>query len=72
MAETKREAFRRLAGRRTEAVLERIRILGNCSNTQLYEYSEEDVRRIFRAIDRELRRAKAKFSNSAGSEFTLE
>lgn len=69
--ETKDEAFRRLASRRTEAVLERIRILANCANTQLYEYSEEDVERVFRAINRELRVAKAKFSNSRRAQFEL-
>lgn len=71
MAETKRDAFRRLAGRRTEAVMERIRILANCANTQLYEYSEEDVEKIFRTISRELRLAKAKFSNSRRAAFEL-
>lgn len=71
MAETKGDAFRRLAARRTQAVLERIRILANCSNTQLYEYSGEDVEKIFRAINRELRLAKAKFSNSRRAAFEL-
>lgn len=33
-----------------------------------YEYSEEDVRKIFRAIDAELRAIKAKFRNSSKSE----
>ena len=71
MAETKREAFRRLASRRTETVVERIRILANCANTQLYEYSEEDVKKIFRAVDRELRAARTKFANSQRSNFSL-
>jgi len=69
--ESKREAFRRLGTQRTNAVLERLRILGHCTNPQLYEYSEEDVRKIFRAIESELRTVKAKFTNSNKSEFQL-
>jgi hypothetical protein len=70
-SESKSEAFKRLATRRTNAVLERLRILGHCANPQLYEYSEEDVRKIFRAIEKELRIVKTKFQNSTKSEFRL-
>lgn len=70
-SETKREAFQRLATKRTNVVLERLRILEHCANPQLYEYSEEDVRRIFRAIEKELRIVKIKFQNSSKSEFRL-
>lgn len=70
-AESKREAFRRLATRRTNAVIERLRILGHCANPWQYEYSEEDIKKIFKAIDTELRTVKAKFQNSSKSEFQL-
>jgi hypothetical protein len=69
--ESKQEAFRRLATKRTNAVLERLRILGHCANPQLYEYDEKDVKKIFRAIETELKAAKAKFQNSSRSEFKL-
>ena len=45
--ELKREAFRRLGTQRTNAVLNRLRILGHCSDSNRYEYTEEDVRKIF-------------------------
>ncbi len=64
MTETKREAFKRLAEKRTNSVLDRIRILGNCANPYAYEYTEEDVRLIFVAIDQELKLAKSKFANN--------
>lgn len=67
----KREAFRRLASQRTNAVLERLRILGNCANRQLYEYSDEEIRKIFAAIEKEVRLVKAKFLNSRGPDFSL-
>jgi len=69
--ESKEETFRRLATQRTNAVLERLRILGHCANPQIYEYDERDVRKIFRAIETELKAVKAKFQNSSRSEFTL-
>jgi hypothetical protein len=69
--ESKRETFQRLATKRTNAVLERLRILEHCSNPQLYEYSEEDVKKIFRAIEKELKIVKTKFQNSTKSEFHL-
>jgi hypothetical protein len=59
--ETKREAFVRLAERRTTAVLDRIRILSNLGNVYAYEWEEEDIRRIFGAIDEELRLARQRF-----------
>ena len=70
-AESKSDAFRRLATKRTNAVIEKIRILGHCANPWQYEYSEEDVRKIFRAIDSELRAVKAKFRDSTKSNFQL-
>lgn len=69
--ESKSETFRRLATQRTNVVLDRLRILGNCSNPQLYEYTEEDVKRIFRTIEAEVKGVKAKFTDSSRSEFRL-
>lgn len=69
--ESKKEAFRRLATHRTNAVLSRLCILGHCSNPQLYEYTQEDVRKMFRAIEAEVRATKAKFVNSSKSDFKL-
>jgi hypothetical protein len=67
----KREAFRRLAAQRTNAAMERLRILGNCANRQLYEYSDDEVQRIFRVIEKEVRAVKAKFLNSRRPDFSL-
>ena len=71
-SESKEEAFRRLAEKRTNAVLDKVRILANCANPYVYEYGDEDVARIFAAIDRELKLAKAKFLNHQRREFRLE
>ncbi len=70
-SELKHEAFRRLAAKRTNAVLDKLRILGHCANPWQYEYSEEDVKKIFKAIDAELRAVRVKFRNSSKADFEL-
>jgi hypothetical protein len=57
----KRERFRKLAAARTDAVIEKIRVLSNCSNPQIYEYSDNEVEKIFNVIEEQLKIAKAKF-----------
>jgi hypothetical protein len=69
--ETKREKFLRLATQRTREVLDRLRILGNCANRQLYEYTENDVKKIFSAIEDQLKAVKAKFTTIKEKEFKL-
>lgn len=61
--ETRRERFKRVAARRTNEILNKIRILGNCSNKSSYSYSDEDVQKILSVIEKELRFVKAKFTN---------
>ena len=69
--ETREERFRRVATRRTNDILNRIRILGNCSNRSSYSYGDEDIRKIFSAIEGELRAVKAMFGNRKKRNFTL-
>lgn len=70
-SETKRETFLRLAEKRTNTILDKIRVLSNCANPYAYEYNDEDVRRIFNAIEQELKIARAKFQDRRKREFTL-
>lgn len=62
--ETKRERFVRLAEARTNKIIDMLKLLGNCSSTANYEYTEEDVKKIFGAIERELKNTKAKFNGT--------
>jgi len=36
-------------------MLQRLKILGNCSNRQIYEYEEADIVSIFSAIERKVK-----------------
>lgn len=73
--ETKSERFVRIAEARTNKIIDMIQLLGNCSNRATYEYTKEDVKQIFAAIESELRMAKAKFevvdSEGGKKSFTL-
>ena len=59
--ESKKDKFVRIAEARTNKIIDMI----NCSNKASYEYSKEDVRKIFTAIENELKAAKAKFDSSS-------
>lgn len=69
--ESRNERFKRIASKRTNEILEKIRILGNCSNKSSYEYSEEEVNKIFSEIDKQLKIAKAKFLSGKRERFRL-
>ena len=73
--ETKRDKFVRLAGARTNKIIDMIQLLGNCSNSGAYDYTQQDVDKIFTAIENELREAKKKFSkvdSKKGTRFSLD
>lgn len=59
--ETKSDRFKRIATRRVVEILDKFRLLGNCSNKNTYDYSEEDLQKIFSALDLELKILKTKF-----------
>jgi hypothetical protein len=59
--ETKRERFVRLAESRTKAILNSLRILGNCSSSKYYEYNKEDVVQIFAEIEKKTKDIKNLF-----------
>jgi len=62
--ESKRERFIRIAENRTNKIIDMLRLLGNCSNPANYDYTKEDVRKIFTTIEDELKSAKSKFETA--------
>lgn len=69
----KRERFKRLGAYRTNEVMRKLHILGHCANRSAYQYSEEDVNKIFSAIERKVKDARAKFHfPGKGKKFTFE
>ncbi|MCK9588632.1 MAG: hypothetical protein M0Q93_04610 [Terrimicrobiaceae bacterium] len=66
-----RDRFKRLATQRTNVVLKRLKVLGNCSNRNIYEYDEQDIEKIFSEIERKTKEVKAKFHFPKRREFKL-
>lgn len=66
-----RDRFIYLATYRTNILLKRIKILSNCSNKNLYEYKQEDIDKIFEAVEKKLEEAKLKFKEKGQDEFNL-
>ena len=73
--EDPRSAFVRLAEARTNKILKGLDLLGNLSNKSNYSYTEEDVKKIFKAIDQKASGVSAKFKSStrtkSGDDFKL-
>lgn len=69
--EEKRERFKKLAVYRTNEVLKRLKVLGNCANRSAYDYSEEEIKKIFDAVERKVREVKGKFHFPKHKEFKL-
>ena len=60
----RRKKFIDLAEARVNRTVKDIRLIGNLSNKNSYEYSEDDVKEIFRALQKELDTAKSRFGGS--------
>jgi len=67
----RRERFRRLAEQRTNAILDKLRVLGNCSNPYQYAYSDEEISKIFSTIDAEVKRVRSLFASQQRPKFKL-
>lgn len=59
----KRENFVRLAEGRVNRALKDIRLIGNLSNRAAYSYNDDDIKKIFKALQRELELARSRFSD---------
>jgi len=69
--ESPEQRFKRIAEVRTNAVMDRLRILSNLSNRQMYSYSKEDIDKIFRAINNQIKEVRVKFNSKKEEKFKL-
>ena len=75
MLESDREKFIRLANSRVNKAIRSIRVIGNLSNRSNYSYTQDDVEKIFRALQEELKRCRKRFSrdqSASSDEFLIE
>ena len=68
----RKSRFEKPAEKRVNNTLKCIQLIGNLSNKSNYEYSQDDVAAIFRAIKQELHIAESRFkSNQKNNKFKL-
>lgn len=70
----KRKKFVELAEARVNRAMKEIRLVGNLSNRSAYEFTDEDVKKMFRALQKEVDTAKSRFGEKGGNgdgEFSL-
>ncbi len=58
----KRAKFVALANKRVTRAIREIKLVGNLSNKANYEYSDEDAKKIVRALQKEIEILKSRFS----------
>lgn len=64
----RRDKFIELAEKRVTKAIKDLRLIGNLSNPTNYSYTEEDVRKIISALQKELKILKQRFESSNSPE----
>ena len=63
----KRAKFVQLANQRVARAVDQIRLIGNLSNRAAYNFTEEDTKKIIRALQKAVDTAKSRFADSGGA-----
>lgn len=64
MDERKKENFKRIAENRTNKIVDMISKLHNLTNSSFYQYDDEQIEKMFNAIQNELDNQKKEFNSS--------
>ena len=62
----KREKFKQLAESRTSNAIRAIRVIGKLGNKSHYDYTEQDVKKIVAALNREIEALRVRMGDKAG------
>lgn len=63
----KRSKFVQLANQRVTKALDQIRLVGNLSNRAAYDFTDEDAKKIVKALQRAVDATKARFSETGAA-----
>ena len=67
----KKENFKRIAEARTNKIIHLISLLGNLSNRSFYEFSNEEIDTIFKALEDKIKTERLKFDQTKEKRFKL-
>ena len=71
--ESNRERFVRIVERRVNVIINNLDSLGKCSNKRNYEYTDDDVKKIFNEIDKKCKEVRSMFNGKTKNKaFRLE
>ena len=59
----KKERFKKVASKRVQKILDNLESLSKCSNRNNYDYSDEDVNKMLKAIKEQVRNLELCFSD---------
>jgi len=60
---TRRLRFENVAAKRTQKILNYLDSLSKCANRTNYEYDEEDIKKMFRAIKDQVNNCEGQYNN---------
>ena len=67
--ETKHDRFHRLGKKRVQRVIDSLRSLSQLSNRRMYEWNEDNLNKIWNAVEKELKICRDSFDSSEHEEF---
>lgn len=62
----KQDKFEKLAEKRVTEAIKKLRLIGNLSNRNNYEYTEEHAKQIIDTLENEMKILKTKFKDESG------
>ena len=71
IGEKKEDRFKRVVQKRVQNVLDSLRRLSQCSNKRMYDWNEEQLKKIWAAVDKEIDHCKTSFEAAEPNEFKL-
>lgn len=71
MRESRADRFRRVAEARVNKIIKMVRLLGNCANTSVYAFTDEQVLQIFSTLQKELNHAQKRYVRPHKKKFSF-
>lgn len=69
--ETKETRFKRIVEKRVQRVIDSLRSLSQCSNKRMYNWNNEQLKKIWSAVDSAVKSCKESFEKAEPEEFKL-
>ena len=66
--DSRQEKFEKLAEKRVNDVVNKLRLISNLANKKNYSYTEDHYKQIFKVIDDEIKSMKSKFLEKESAE----